>query len=230
MDSHDHDDTGEILTLTETPAGGVIRLVDTSASVPYPLPSGAKGRARERRPLERVDVWLVHQTAVRGGFGVTERMIAAVMCDHPHLSREDAIAVARQLRYRKTPYHSVYDPQSRQSVVQWPAWAYMYHGNGGNSRSFAWSYDGKTGDEIDVDGARESALHSIQTAREQGARLAVVESHAQHSAQRCGDPGADLWRGVVLWACEREGLAVSTRTTGTGKVPTWQISHAPDDE
>lgn len=227
MDTHD----GDIIVLSEAPAGQIVRLVDTSESVPYPLPTGAKGRARERRPLERVDVWLVHQTAVRGGFGVAERTIAQVLREHPHLSREDAIAVARQLRYRKTPYHSLYDPQSRQSVIQWPAWAYMYHGNGGNSRSFAWAYDGRPpGDEIDIDGARESALHSIHAAREQGAKLTHAESHAQHSNMRGGDPGADLWRGVVLWACEREGLTVSTRTTGSGKIPAWQISHLPDDE
>lgn len=214
---------GDMLILTETMAGNVIQLIETWQDVPYPLPAGTKGRLKTRRPGEQVTAFLVHQTAVRGGFGVTSSQIAATP---DHLPEAERRQIARQARYRKTPYHGIYDPQSRVSIVQWPIWAYMWHGNGGNAASFGWAIDGlwdrSHADDLDVDASREAMRHALDCGFRQGAEFECVESHAQHSAGRQLDPGAEIWRGVVLPVAAEFGLGVSMRTTGTGKIPTWQ--------
>lgn len=210
------DSDGDQMILMETEAGRVVQLLETWQDVPQPLPAGHKGSTRRVRDPARVSVLLVHQTAVRGGFGVADRQVAWLPDHIPRAGREQ---VARQIRYRTTPYHGVYDPRSRCSIVQWPVWAYMWHGNGGNADSFGWAIDGRyPGDDLDVDGARESMRHAIDAARRQGARLERVESHRQHSADRGGDPGAEIWREVVLPVAAECGLAVTTRVTGSGRV------------
>jgi hypothetical protein len=206
---------GDQMILAETESGGIVQLIETWQSVPRPLAPGHKGSTRRVRDPARVSVLLIHQTAVLGGFGATERQIDATP---DHLPRYEREQVARQIRYRKTPYHGVYDPQASVSIVQWPVWAYMWHGNGGNGDSVGWAYDGKIpGDDLDVDAAREALRHMIDAARRQGAKLARVESHRQHSAARGGDPGAEIWRGVVLPVAAECGLGLSTRVTGSGQ-------------
>jgi hypothetical protein len=101
----------------------------------------------------------------------------------------------------------------------------MWHGNGGNPDSVGWAYDGAfPGDALDIDGGRASLEHLIDSARAQGAKLDRVEAHRQHNANRGGDPGAEIWRGIVLPVAAKCGLRGSTRVTGTGKpVPSsWQ--------
>jgi len=207
---------GAQMILAETEASSVVQLVESWQDVPRPLPAGNKGSTGRQRDPARVSVLLIHQTAVLGGFGVTKHQLAAVPEHLPPAEREQ---VARQTRYRSTPYHAVYDPKSRVSIVQWPVWAYMWHGNGGNIDSVGWAYDDKIpGGDLDVDAAREALRHVIDAARRQGAELARVESHRQHSSARGGDPGAEIWRGVVLPIAAECGLVASTRTTGSGRV------------
>jgi hypothetical protein len=212
---------GDVMILTETIGGNVIQIVEPWQDV-RGLPPDFKGKRTRRRP-DLVTVLLVHQTAVKGGFGVTAKQVA----EQPaHLPAEDRRQLARQVRYRESPYHGVYDAQARASIAQWPVWAYSHHGNGGNALSYGWAIDGlwsaTHADDFDVDAARESMRHQIDCARRQGAKLACVESHAQHSATRGRDPGPEIWRGVVLPVAAECGLVVSMRTTGTGKIPTWQ--------
>lgn len=214
---------GDVMILTETAGGNMIQLVETWRDVPRPpAPIPFKGRRTLRDPSS-VTVFLVHQTAVRGGFGVAASQIKAQPAHLPDAERRQ---LARQARYLQTPYHGVFDTQSRVSIAQWPVWAYTYHGNGGNAASYAWAVDGlwdrSHSDDLDVDAARESMRHQIDCARRQGAKLECVESHAQHSATRQLDPGAEIWRGVVLPVAAECGLGVSMRTTGTGKIPRWQ--------
>jgi hypothetical protein len=167
-------------------------------------------KARKRpRPITDVTTVLVHQTAVTGGFGVSRRLLR---------QHDGDAAEARQARYRRTPYHGLYSPRDRASIVQWPAWVYGYHGNGANRYSVGWAYDGKLpGDELDAEGARESLRHFVECMREAGAPLLYVEAHRQHSDQRGGDPGEQIWREVVRPLFDELGLEERpTHTTGPG--------------
>lgn len=171
------------------------------------LPDGFKGR-RVRRDVKDVVALVVHQTAVSGGFGVTRASV----------ERSGSELLARLARYRSTPYHALYSPADRASIVQWPLWAHGYHGNRSNAYSIGWSYDGRfPGDALHVDQARQSLAHVVSVAREVGAPLQYVEAHRQHSAQRGGDPGLEIWRDVVLPMLPALGLSMRpTHTTGDG--------------
>jgi hypothetical protein len=210
-------DTDPVIELTSQ-----IELVETWQSVPYPLPSLAKGKLQTRRDPADVTVFLVHQTGVRTGFGTAAYQVARIPAEGLTPGRRRDLA--REARYRSTPYHSIFDPKRRASIVQWPVWAYMSHGNGGNRASMAWALDGLwPGDLLDIDLARDAMRHSLECGFSQGAKFNCVESHAQHSfPARAGDPGAEIWRGVVLPVAAEFKLASSLRTTGTGKIPSWQ--------
>jgi hypothetical protein len=191
-----------------------VQLVETWQDVPRALPPGVKGRQTARDPA-RVRVVLIHQTAVSGGFDVSRAQLAKVPADLPEPERE---RLARQTRYTDTPYHGLFDVQARASIVQWPAWAFMWHGNGGNPDSVGWAYDGKfPGDDLDIDGGREALEHMIDCARRQGAKLEQVAAHRQHNANRGGDPGAEIWRGIVLPVAAKCRLSEATRITGSGR-------------
>jgi hypothetical protein len=173
------------------------------------VPRGfSKGRKRPRL-LSTVDTVLIHQTAVSGGFGVSERLLAR---------HRGEPFVARQARYRDTPYHGVYSPIDRASIVQWPGWVHSFHGNGGNEYSVAWAYDGKLpGDVLDLNGARSALRHFVFAMREAGASLRYIEAHRQHSNQRGADPGVEIWSLVVRPLLAELGLQErATHTTGSG--------------
>ncbi|MGH1346273.1 MAG: hypothetical protein ACRBN8_32200 [Nannocystales bacterium] len=171
------------------------------------LPEGFKGR-RVRRELSDVVAVVVHQTAVRGGFGVTQSAVR----------RSGSETMARVGRYQNTPYHGIYSPRDRASIVQWPVWVHSYHGNRSNAYSLGWSYDGKLpGDALDVEQAQLSLAHLVSVGREFGAPLQYVEAHRQHSAQRGGDPGQAIWQRVVVPMLSKLGLATRpAHTTGDG--------------
>lgn len=192
----------------EADAGAVpLEYVESFRTVSQ-LPEGFKGR-RIRRDTADVVALVVHQTAVSGGFGVTRASVR----------RSGSELLARLARYRNTPYHALYSPRDHASIVQWPLWAYGYHGNRSNAYSVGWSYDGKfPGDSLHVEHARRSLAHVVAVVRELGAPLQYVEAHRQHSAQRGGDPGAEIWREVVLPMLAPLGLSMRpSHTTGDGR-------------
>jgi len=120
------------------------------------------------RLLSRVTSVCVHQTAVPGGFGVKDFQIAAAMRERPDTTL-DLLVQGLLWRYRKTPYHAVYSPRRRVSVVQWhPKWR-TNHGNGSNRYSIGWAYDGgfttHHTDVLDVVGGRESLTRVVETIR-----------------------------------------------------------------
>lgn len=164
---------------------------------------------KQPRAISVVSTVVVHQTAVEGGFGVSAKL----------LERTGDLALARQMRYRDTPYHGIYSPQDRTSVVQWPAWAYTYHGHKSNAYALGWAYDGLLpGDELDVEGAQTALRHFVTAMRGVGVKLKYVEAHRQHSSQRAGDPGPEIWSQIVRPLLKELKLAERpTRTTGSGK-------------
>lgn len=170
--------------------------------------SFTKGR-KTPRPISGVDTIEVHQTAVKGGFGVTTSQLAAAGGN---------LVAARAKRYQGTPYHAIYSPADRWSRIQWPPWAYTWHGNGGNRYSIGWAYDGKLpGDSLDVEGARASLRDLVTRLRAVGVPLKYVEAHRQHSADRAGDPGREIWSRVVVPMLGELGLQERrTHVTGSG--------------
>lgn len=200
----DDDGTGELLDDDE----GML-FVETFRTITS-VPRGfSRGRKRPR-PLSMVHTVLVHQTAVGGGFGLSERLLE---------QHRGEVFAARQARYRDTPYHGLYSPTDRASIVQWPAWVNSFHGNGGNNYSVGWAYDGKLpGDVLDLHGARSALRHFVTAMREAGAQLRYVEAHRQHSNQRGGDPGVGIWSLVVRPLLEELGLEERPEhVTGTGQ-------------
>jgi hypothetical protein len=160
-----------------------------------------KRRGLWRRRIATVESVLVHATAVAGGFALAHYQIKAAGGD----------LEALLARYRETPYHGVYSPRFGLSVVQWAASEYTHHGNGANSWSVGWAYDGLFTtshlDELDVDGGREALRHFIEAQREQGVELKYIDAHANHS-NKPFDPGPQVWRGVVLPVAADLGLEV----------------------
>lgn len=186
------------------------------------LPATYKGRLSPRE-LAAIDTVVIHQTDAGGGFGLTARQLSA--------QREDYQAALAK-RYDETPYHGVFSPRTSDVgrkfaspgvlFLNWPAWAYTFHGHGSNASSVGFAYDGKVpGDVIDVDGARQAFADFVEQVRKQGAPLRYVEAHAQHSSDRHGDPGDAIWQQVILPTLPGLGLTVRRRTTGTGSLPAW---------
>src|SRR5262249_10121970 len=131
-------------------------------------------------------------------------------------------AEARQARYRDTPYHGLFSAKDKASIVQWPAWAHTFHGNKANATSVGWAYDGKfPGDELALPSARAALRHFVRAMRGAGAPLRYVEAHRQHSADRGGDPGVEIWSRLVRpLLTELDLQERPTRTTGSGlKLP-----------
>lgn len=179
------------------------------------LPVPFKGR-RDRRDLAGVDTIVIHQTAVKGGFGIGSKRLDAAGGDELR---------GRMLHYLETPYHAIYSPRDRASILQWPAWAYSWHGDGANRYSIGWAYDGQLpGDVLDVEGARAALRHAVETYRRAGVPLRYVEAHRQHDDQRAGDPGAEIWCRVVRPMLRELGLQERpTHTTRDGLTlpPSW---------
>jgi hypothetical protein len=167
----------------------------------------SKARPRPRSLME-VDTVVIHQTAVGGGFAVSKRMLEQHR-DEFH---------ARQVRYRDTPYHGLFSPRDRASIIQWPGWAHTFHGHKSNGNSVGWAYDGMLpGDELDLKGACAALRHFVTAMREAGVPLRYVEAHRQHAADRALDPGVEIWTKLVRPMLAQIGLEErSTRTTGTG--------------
>lgn len=206
VEGHNNPDTGGPGEHDDDDEG--MQFVETYRNVSS-VPRGfTRGRKRPRQ-LSIVDTVLIHQTAVGGGFGISERLLER---------HQGQVFAARQARYRDTPYHGVYSPMDRASIVQWPAWVHTFHGNGGNDYSIGWAYDGRLpGDVLDLHGARSALRHFVFAMREAGASLRYVEAHRQHSNQRGADPGVEIWSLVVCPLLEELELEErATHTTGSG--------------
>lgn len=186
------------------------------------------------RSASGVDTVLVHATGVLGGFGVSVAAVhdAVLRTQGPDASPDlpAARVVARLARYRKTPYHGLYSPRDRASVVQWPATDLTYHGNAPNRVSVGWAYDGKftpsEHDDLDVEGGRESLRHLIRAAIEQGCPLRRVTPHANHAPPpkhaKPHDPGPRVWLDVVRPVAEEFGLELANEWTTGGAKP-WAL-------
>lgn len=194
-----------------------------------------------RRKVAAVDTVLVHATGVLGGFDVTRGQRAGAAyrslgTAQPMVDNDPRATVAARLhRYRETPYHGVYSPRDRVSVVQWAATDFTYHGNKPNYCSLGWAYDGRftddESDELDIEGGRASLRHLINAALEQGCPLAKVTCHAQHS-NKPHDPGPVLWLAIVEQVAIDFGLEIAVDwVTGSGapRIKQWRAGATIED-
>ena len=149
------------------------------------------------RSLEDVVGVTLHVTGVGGGFGVTPTLAAQFRGD---------LARARLHRYCTgwgvRAYHAIASPRDRASYVKLEAAVRSHHGNGLNSRTIGWAYDGlaRSLADLDVDLAQASLIHTIRDAWDQGCtRLRKLYAHRQSGepGPRAGDPGQLVWSRVA---------------------------------
>lgn len=157
----------------------------------------------------------VHQTAVT--FGASPSAVLAAKGDRD---------LARHRRALGVHAHCTAFADGT-GVLAYPLAAYVFHGNGLNAESIGLeiegAYSGATalGEVPDgaVNAARELLVRILDEGRKAGMPLRYVWAHRQSSPSRRGDPGAELWRRVVLeYAVPVLGLEMQpTRTWGDGR-------------
>lgn len=197
-----------------SPPSSSIQKLDTWRDRVDMDPRSHKRSYNYRREPHKVIAVCTHQTYVKGGFGVSRRL----------LQKHDGDALAaRMARFIKEPYHGIYSPQDRTSIVQYPAHLVTWASHGANRYSLAWAFDGmfehddKPDDALNQHDAYESLMHLIDAGFEQGCDLRYLESHRQHHRMRGRDPGGKLWEVVRACAADTRLILRPNFTTGTGR-------------
>ncbi len=162
------------------------------------------GQLVERDP-STIDAICLHQTAVV--FGASQGAIRAANGDKDLARHRRALGVhAHVTAFTDGTF-----------VPAYPLRAYVYHGNGANSRSIGLEieghYNGIPGGALPeptagtVQAAREACTWLLEAARAEGITLRYYLAHRQYSVSRRSDPGWYLWRAVgVDWCEARLGL------------------------
>lgn len=163
----------------------------------------AGGRLVMRDPAS-IDAIVLHQTACT--FGASSAAIQAAGGDKSKARHQRALGVHA---------HSTAFTDGT-AVIAYPLRAYVYHGNGANSRSLGLEieghYDGipggKLGDPSDmtIETAREALRWLVEAARAEGMPIRYVLAHRQYSSSRRSDPGWKIWRDVGVWSEAALGL------------------------
>lgn len=202
-----------------------------------PKPSWFKGSRSTIRDPGDVTAWEVHQTAVAGGYGVSDRALerhggdrwAALMerweGSENYLDEDGRAGV---------PYHYLYRRQERRLVVLHHPDRYTWHGNGGNAYSLGFCIDGRWDKDHDdpTDGLAEAFELAILHASEVGYIPRSLEAHRQHASARGGDPGERLWPIFELTGAQWQIRPTLTHTTGSGNpIPdSWRPETPPTAE
>jgi len=193
-----------------------IGFYDLRSEQDYRYPNGKrKTRIRAGAPVVRdpsdVTTIVVHQTAVE--YGVSKRAIA---------NADGDIALARARRALDVACHAMAFRQGYY-VASHPLRVYVNHGNRFNSYSLGLEIDGRyPGLEDDpataaredlkttwggnpteltdttVEAARAALRFLVEEGRREGMPIEYVVSHRQSNDNRRSDPGAEIWRRVVL--------------------------------
>ncbi len=139
----------------------------------------------------------VHHTAVSGGFGPS-RSVYRRACKRGGTHR-DALILATAARYRRTPYHVIYNPTLGVLFQNLPYELWAKHGNGSNRHTigFAWDENSLTvGDEYDVSMAQQALRGTIRDAMSHGHLVASVTCHSAWT-RKPHDPGPSFFNMVV---------------------------------
>lgn len=173
-----------------------------------------QGRLMQRDPKTITGI-CVHQTAVV--FGASSAAVLAAKGDRDLARHRRALGV----HAHATAF------QDGTGVLAYQLPSYVFHGNGLNAESIGLeiegAYDGKADRREVPDGAvsaaRELLARIVDEGRKAGMPLTHIWAHRQSSPSRRGDPGAELWRRVVLeYAVPVLGLETQPgRTWGEGR-------------
>lgn len=226
-----------------------------------PIPAGKLKAAPGERPVPNTIV--VHITAVRGGFGVSRRAVkrwrdaletrslglpTGLLCQlqvaglvsstQPRAFDPDALAhrLALWERYRSTPYHMIAAPNG-DAVANRDLCQRTYHGNAGNY-GVGFAVDcgpGEALSEMFVSTAQHALRKLVLRMSIRAGNMPEVRivSHRQYSASRRQDPGAEVWRQVVLPVAseDRRIVLVHGEHTGGGlPIPNTWDPGSPYDE
>lgn len=187
----------------------------------FPLDLSLSSRSRSATTVELVTV---HVTDVTGGFGVAKSAVARwrKLLEHDDVPRElvrqlpaphdlggSSFTLALLERYARCPYHWI--GSRRAGVVRnHTAELRTSHGAGGN-RGLGWAldagHDEALSDELVAAGFR-SLVQCISEAHEGSGSVIDVVPHRVFSASRRVDPGAAVWRTIVLSAVDALGPSV----------------------
>lgn len=185
----------------------------------YALPI-KKAKAYPKPPdVARVDLVVVHVTAVRGGFGVAKSAVrrweAGIRAGFPStpaaiVSQLRAIdldadvgLVARRLalwgRFRDVPYHGI-ACRNGDAISNHPLSRHSWHGDGGNV-GVGWAIDCAPNEVLDewmIETGRASLRILIDRLRRKSTMPTIrVAPHRAFSASRRNDTGPMVWREVV---------------------------------
>lgn len=158
-----------------------------------PAPPWFPGRRDTTRQPPDVPIVMWHQTAVSGGFGVSDRAVERNGGREPALlerfTGSEHLAAQSSDGKAGEPYHYVYRPQERRVLAVWHPSRYTHHGNY-NARTIGIALDGRyPGDDLDEVQLRLAFVAVIGHLRAAGWWPSVIEYHRQHSSARGGDPG-----------------------------------------
>jgi hypothetical protein len=158
------------------------------------------------RAAKSIDAICLHQTAVT--FGVDKQQVKSACGD---------ALLAQFLRARNVHAHvTAFDEGT--FCPSYPLRAYVWHGNGANSRSIGLEieglYNGEPGGDraeptdLTIATARDACSWIVSEAAKEGVTIRYVVAHRQYSKSRRADPGWSIWQRVAIDHCERVlGLA-----------------------
>jgi hypothetical protein len=167
-----------------------------------------RGRLVHRKPIE-IDSICLHQTAVT--FGVSPAAIR----------KQGGDAAMAQFMRAKGVHAHVTAFDEGVFVPAYPLRAYVWHGNGANSRSIGLEIEGffngepggkSNGDpdkprtepsDLLIQTAREACTWIVNACAEEGIVIKHVLAHRQYASSRRSDPGWAIWQRVAIEHCER---------------------------
>lgn len=168
--------------------------------------------SRRRADLAEITTVVTHQTATP--IGVGDELLRAHAGDR--VAARMARLTGSSAKRRGVPYHGLFSPQDDATLLPWHPKFTSAHGHGSNRYSVGWAYIGT----FPGDAVSERLADHFGTLLDEwlsmGLGLRFIEAHRQHSDQRGGDPGAELWAPLVEVARSRGIEPRPEHTTGTG--------------
>lgn len=185
----------------------------------FDLPVKAAKAYPKPRDVSKVDLVVVHVTAVRGGFGVSKSAVAkwtkqirdgfpttppSIVGQLPILDLDaDVTLAARRLalweRFRDVPYHGI-ACRNGDVLSNHPLSRHSWHGNAGNV-GVGWAIDAAPDEQLDdwmVETGRTGLRILIDRLRRETSMPVIrVAPHRAFSASRRNDTGPMVWGRIV---------------------------------
>lgn len=184
----------------------------------YDLPIKTAKAYPKPRDVAKVDLVVVHVTAVRGGFGVSKSAIKrwrteiergfestppSIVAQLPRVVVENVELTARRLalwqRFRDVPYHGI-AARNGDCLSNHPLSRHSWHGNAGNV-GVGWAIDAAPDEKLDdwmIETGRASLRILIDRLRRETKQPIIrVAPHRAFSSSRRNDTGPYVWSRIV---------------------------------